>query len=368
MVLPIFSRRAILAGSLATPLGAIAARGGRSEQRVTLLGQSLIQQDLCALDWPGRDAIQAHLSAGGVVFTDLETAIHGAGDVVPTRAGEVLHAAPASVIDCLRTLGVSLVATSNNHAWDLGTPGVLAALTALDARGLSHAGSGRNLDTATTAGFAGVGRGRVALVAAAAGAIREGAAATATRSGVNELRRDASQGLNTEDIARTLDAIRAARRGGGAVIAYLHNHYWEADPAVTPEWQRDYARRCIDAGASIFVAHGPPLLQGIERYKGIPLLHGLGSFIFQTRKPQGSYDARTWESLMVDVTFRYGAFVRASATPLRLDSMKEANGEFTSGVPSFAGPLDGVAITTRLADLSMKLGTKVSVIAGQIQL
>lgn len=368
MVQPHFSRRAVLAAAIGAPFGAVAARKVPEEQHVVLLGQSLIQQDVCALDWPERDAVRGRLAAAAAVFSDLETAIEGAADAVPTRVSEVLHAAPATVIDCLRSLGVSLVATSNNHAWDLGAAGILAALDALDVRGMAHAGSGRTIDAAAAAGVANTSRGRVALIAAAAGAIRDGAAATATRPGVNELRRDARQALNTDDVARTLDAIRAARRSSATVIAYLHNHYWETDPAVTPEWQRDYARRCVDAGAAIFVAHGPPLLQGIERYKGTLLLHGLGSFIFQTRKAEGSYNSKTWESLMVDVIFRNGAFVRASATPLRLDSRKNADGEFTRGVPSFASRSDGAEIGTHLAGLSMRLGTKISMINGVVQL
>lgn len=343
-------RRTILAAGLALPAWRIGAVVRSRDVRMALLGQCLIQQDLRQAAWPGRAAIAALLKPADTVFTDLETAIAGAG-LVPTRQGEVLHVAPPAVIDCLADLGVNLVATSNNHAWDLGTPGIMNALAALDARHLAHAGSGRDLATANAAAV----HGKVALVAAAAGAIRDGAAATATRPGVNELRRDTDGALLGEDVARVLASIAAARRGGATVIAYLHNHYWEADPADTPAWQRAYARQCIDAGAAVFVAHGPPLLQGIERYKGAPLFHGLGSLIFQTRKTAG-YGAEAWQSLAVDARFRDGRFVDARLTPIRLDGARDTDAEFVRGIPAIAHGAEAATILQRVATLSAKLG------------
>ena len=155
-------RRTILAAGLALPAWRIGAVARSRDVRVALLGQCLIQQDLRQATWPGRAGIAALLRPANTVFTDLETAIAGAG-LVPTRESEVLHVAPPAVIDCLTELGVNLVATSNNHAWDLGTPGIVNVLAELDARHLAHAGSGRDL----TAASAGAVHGNAALVAAA---------------------------------------------------------------------------------------------------------------------------------------------------------------------------------------------------------
>ena len=329
-------RRSLLGGALA--LGALPARAApaRRDQRIVLLGQSLIQQDLCALPWPGMAAIRRALRGADVVFTDLETAIDGPGAGPPTRVGEVLHAAPPSVIDCLKSLGVTMVTTANNHAWDLGSGGILAAIAALDQRGIVHAGTGRDLATASAAAVQRTAAGDVALVAAAAGAIREGAAATPARPGVAELRRLASGALDAGDVARTLGSIRAARAGGATVLFCLHNHYWEPVQADTPDWQRQFARQCIDAGAAAFVAHGTPLMQGMERHNGAPVFHGLGNFIFQTRKADGFYKPPTWSSLIVDARFRSGRFTGARLIPVRLEESK-AGGEYSRGYPTISG-------------------------------
>ena len=361
-------RRTVIAGGIVLsavgPAAALArqAKADPRDLRVALLGQSLIQQDVCAAPWPGRAEIAALLKPADAVFTDLETAILTPMAGVPTRQGEVLHAAPPVVIDCLRGLGVSIVATSNNHAWDLGTPGIGATLAELDARHMFHAGSGPDLASATMATVQPTRHGGVALVAAAAGAIRDGAAATPARAGVNELRRGADGALDPADVARTLDAIRGAHRQGNTVIAYLHNHYWEKDPAVTPEWQRTYARQCVDAGAAIFVAHGPPLLQGIECYKGAPLLHGLGSLIFQTRKTAGAYGPANWQSLIVDARFRDRAFAGARVIPVLLDESRPTpDAEYTSGVPAIARGNDGRNICRHVAEMSARMGCEIAV-------
>ena len=274
------------------------------------------------------------LGRADCVFTDLETAIGGDGDDTPTRQGEVLHVAAPEVIDCLRSLGVTMVTTANNHAWDLGASGIERAVRELDRRGIVHAGSGTNLDAASAAAVQRTRAGRVALVAAAAGAIREGAAASIVRPGVCELRRDAAGRLVEEDVLRTIGAIRRAKTVGATVIACLHNHYWEPDPTRTPEWQRDLAHRWIDAGASMFVGHGPTVIQGVELYRGAPLFHGLGSFIFQTRKPEGSYGPATWRSVLVEAVFDEGTFVRARLRPLGLNSARATpEATFTQGTP-----------------------------------
>jgi poly-gamma-glutamate capsule biosynthesis protein CapA/YwtB (metallophosphatase superfamily) len=303
--------------------------------RVVLLGQSLVQQDICTLGWPSLPDIQARFAGADVVFTDLETAIAVPGNGTPMRSGEVLHAAAPNVLDCLKIAGVTMVTTANNHAWDMGSGGILAAIDALDVRGIAHAGSGADLARASAAGVQATPHGAFALVSAAAGAIRDGAAATVTRPGVAELRRLASGELDPGDVARTLAAIRAARAGGATVLFCLHNHYWEAEQSVTPAWQRRLARAAIDAGAAAFVGHGVPLMQGSETYRGAPLYHGLGNFIFQTRKPDAAYGAATWRSMIVDARFRDGRFLGATLIPVVLEADK-AGGEFSRGYPVIA--------------------------------
>lgn len=51
---------------------------------------------------------------------------------------------------------------------------------------------------------------------------------------------------------------------------------------MPPESLQIFSRRCIDAGASAVLGHGPHELRGIERYKNGIIFYSLGNFIFET--------------------------------------------------------------------------------------
>ena len=54
-------------------------------------------------------------------------------------------------------------------------------------------------------------------------------------------------------------------------------------PASFPE---EFAHFSIDQGCSLFFAHGPHFLRGIEIYKNRPIFYSLGNFIFQNETVQ----------------------------------------------------------------------------------
>lgn len=362
------SRRQWLFSALTLPSLGLADNRTRSDAlRVAFLGQCLIRHDLRERPWPGFRPLQRRLRQHDVVFSDLETVIAGPRAGAPTRALETVHTADAVALDCLRDFGITILATGNNHSFDVGTGGVLDTIDALRARGMPFAGTGVNLAAAAAAGCQDTPRGRVALVAAAAGMIRPGGAATEDRAGVHELRAAPGGGLERADVGRMLASIRTAAASADVVIAYLHNHLWEAEIEHTSEWQREFARRCIDAGAAAFCAHGTPLLQGIELYSGAPLFHGLGSFIFQTRKGDDAYGDANWESVIAECRFEAGRFAAAALVPVQLARIGVAGPEdlATRGRPSPANRIAARETLTRLAALSARLDYRLRIDGGR---
>lgn len=331
------------------------------ELKLALLGQTLIQHALPPDRWPDRSAIEKLLSPFDAGFTNLETVILGPRAGAPTREPLTVHAAATDVLDTLKTLHISILATSNNHAFDLGTGGVLDTMTALRDARLPFAGTGSNLDEASAPALLATSQGTVALVAFATGKIREGGAATASRPGVNELRRTAEGAVNEDDARRILLAIGAARRSGATVIAYHHNHDWEQNPVDVPAWQRGFAKACADSGASVFVGHGVPMLQAIEVYNGVPLFYGLGNFIFQTAKAVGEYGPESWQGLIANCAFTEGRCSAVLLTPLTLNEIGLNGPEDleSRGAPSPAKEATAAAIFERLTDLSRPLGSRI---------
>lgn len=327
--------------------------------RLNLLGQALIRGDLRAPPWPGLAELAAMLARADLCFSDLETALRSPSAEAPTREGVFLHAADPAVLDVLEDLSVSLLATANNHVWDLGGGGIIGMLDELDRRGFAHAGAGADLAAAAVPAYRRTAAGTVALVAAASGAIRPGAAASPIRAGVNELRRDGDGALHPGDLARILGAIAEAAGKADIVLAYHHNHILEAGGRCTPQWQRDFAHRCVDAGASLYVSHGAPLLHGIEIYRGRPIFYDLGNLIFQTATAEGHYDEMAWQSVVAECRFERRRFVDMTLTPLQLNprGIGGAGDLATRGRPSIAKGEGANSILDRLAELSQPFGT-----------
>ncbi len=105
--------------------------------------------------------------------------------------------------------------------------------------------------------------------------------------------------IDEGDMSRNLAAIASAAEKGCLVIAYLHHHHWASDWHQVPDWVGSIAKRCIDAGASMFVSHGAPVLQPVEVYRRRPIFYSLGNFIFHVRSENSLWTApEVWESVI----------------------------------------------------------------------
>ena len=81
-----------------------------------------------------------------------------------------------------------------------------------------------------------------------------------------------------------LAQIAECHASGDKVVVLIH---WGIERDEMPqEYQRALARRYIDAGADLVIGSHPHVLQGIEYYKGKPILYSLGNFVFGSVIPQ----------------------------------------------------------------------------------
>lgn len=358
-------RRTLSAGAIAATTAGVSTLSGRScsalaedkpELHLAAVGQALIDHDLRELPYPGYDELARHLRQADIRFTNLETAIYTPAVRDPHKRGTMFsHAAEPAVLDCLQELGFNLLSLANNHRHDLGMDGMFDAMREVEKRGIVHAGTGENLEKATRhATIATPQAATLAIVAMASGAIREAHFAAEDRPGVNHLMLDKSRAqLDPNDARRNLQAIEQAAKQADYVLAYHHDHYWAEDPQDTPEWKKAWARACIDAGASLFVGHGVPQLQGIEIYKQRPIFYGLGNFIFHTRTEPGYYSNVAWESVVADCRFSHGRLQSLELRPVRLTEGKAGENFLkTRGRPRFVHGEQGDLILRRLANLS----------------
>ncbi len=171
--------------------------------------------------------------------------------------------------------------------------------------------------------------------------------------------------VDEADTARNLAAITSAAVEGYLVIAYLHHHHWASDWYQVPEWVGAFAKKCIDAGAAMFVSHGAPVLQPVEIYRQRPIFYSLGNFIFHVRSEKSPWMAReVWESVIGLCSFgddgklvgmSFHPIVIGGAEPSRTDALEQRL------APELARGDDAERILRRFQEHSAKVGTNIEI-------
>ncbi|NEI74880.1 capsule biosynthesis protein CapA [Rhizobium lusitanum] len=120
---------------------------------VAVTGQSLIHRDIRNCGDPAFLRIVDILKRADIAFTNFEGTILGRHGGSPMK-GSYFGCSDPFVLDALKQSGFNALALANNHAFDLGSPGVLSTLEEVSARGFLHAGIGLDRDHASTPGKA----------------------------------------------------------------------------------------------------------------------------------------------------------------------------------------------------------------------
>ncbi len=131
---------------------------------LVLSGQSRIARDVRQSGSEGFSATLDFLRAADLAFTNFENTILGRHGGFPVKTGYRVPPG-ADVLDALAWTGFRALSLANNHAFDLGPPGILSTLEDVAARGFLHAGTGADAGSAARPGFLDTVAGRIALVA-----------------------------------------------------------------------------------------------------------------------------------------------------------------------------------------------------------
>jgi poly-gamma-glutamate synthesis protein (capsule biosynthesis protein) len=339
--------------------------------------------------------------------------------------------------------GFDMVSRANNHTGDYGVEGLRLTTRYVEAAGLVHAGAGETLIEAREPRFLETAGGRVALISVAstfpdhsrAGMPR---GSIPGRPGLNPLRYDTTyvttaEGLvalgqalqtaglgrgggrgggpatslnvlgtrvvvgdepgirtspNEDDTAAIAAAVRSAARLADYTIVTIHAHEGDRNRLVPAQFLVTFARAMVEAGADVFVGHGPHVLRGIEIYKGKPILYSLGDFIFQNetllRLPSENYesydlgteshvadfngrryrddtsgfpaDPLIWEAVIAIPVFQDGSVVELALHPISLGFGKPPS---QRGRPMLADETLGRKIIGDVTRLSEPFGTRI---------
>ncbi|MDQ1199190.1 CapA family protein [Agrobacterium sp. SORGH_AS 787] len=198
---------------------------------VAVTGQSLIKHDIRNIDAAGFKAVQNILRKADLSFTNFESTILGDQGGWPLK-GSFFGCSQPTVLDALADTGFGALALSNNHAFDLGPPGILATLDEVERRGMLHAGIGRDHRQAAQAGRRVVGKKHVAMVAMDGGPgpdlmyAADGDDRRPARPGINRLK--LSQLIEVDD--RAFEDLTVFRDKVGYTAIDLSNDSQPNDP------------------------------------------------------------------------------------------------------------------------------------------
>jgi poly-gamma-glutamate capsule biosynthesis protein CapA/YwtB (metallophosphatase superfamily) len=109
-------------------------------------------------------ALRDLLNNADASFANLEGSVRNWDEGTPGITVGTYMTTPPELLDEVKWLGIKIVSCANNHAYDYGEAGLLATIRHLDATGIPHSGSGRNLAEARAPAFLDTPRGRIALV------------------------------------------------------------------------------------------------------------------------------------------------------------------------------------------------------------
>ena len=192
--------------------------------------------------------------------------------------------------------------------------------------------------------------------------------------------------VNAIDMARTENTIKKALLECENVIVNIHSHEIKHDTDDEPDdFLIEFARRCIDVGASAVIGTGTHQLKAVEIYKEKPIFYSLGNFIFQSdmvfcmpddfrekyKMPYGltareqiaeraklgngglHTDVNNFRSLMPFMTFEDGKLTELMLYPLRLD--------MHTGLPALADEKETKIIYDYLCERNKQFGTIINI-------
>lgn len=244
------------------------------------------------------------------LFGNLECCLSKRGEKWPDKTF-YFRANPDWVVPALRAVGTSWVSLANNHILDFGTPALADTRNSLSAVNIGHAGAGPDWAAATAPSLVRAGPLDVAVLAFT-DRFREYRAGE-SEAGTAYLRLDKKHGKTRHTCRRVLEKATAA--GPDLIVASLHwGPNWEVTPSSS---QRQFARWLVDQGVDLVHGHSAHVVQGIECYRGRPILYDTGDFVDDySIKPEFRND----RSFLFVLEIRDGELDALRLVPVEIDT------------------------------------------------
>jgi poly-gamma-glutamate capsule biosynthesis protein CapA/YwtB (metallophosphatase superfamily) len=247
------------------------------------------------------------LQRADLVYANLEGTLvpsQGSDGDIPDKNGWTHPGQSAPAV--LKASNIKVVGLANNVAY--GRKNIVESMRVLEAQGIAHTGAGRNLDQAHKPAIVERKGVKFGFLQYTARWYREDEQiATATAPGVARMLSRDGVTIDAGDLDRMRTDVRKLRSQVDVVVVSHHNRdggtpvqFAPASPAPrgqtrpdrtrAEEYQKQFARAALDTGADLVFGHGTHTVQGVEVYKGKPILYAIGHSAFDQPGYEDSKD------------------------------------------------------------------------------
>ncbi len=241
--------------------------------------EALLSYGKAALVWEG---VKPVLDAHDLNIANLECPLTSAHTSI-TKYGGHLRAAPECAAG-IRLGGFQALTLANNHIMDMGEAGLQESLEVCHSAGLQTVGAGKNLEEAVQPLIVPVKGTRVVILSFAE---HEFSIASPRRGGAWPL-----------DLIDNYRQIAEARRQADILLVIIHGGN-EGYPLPSPR----LVKTChffAEIGANAVICLHSHTASGMEMYQGVPIIYGIGNFLFDVPGQPTSWYQGMLVSLQVE--------------------------------------------------------------------
>jgi len=244
--------------------------------------------------------IAGYLKGADIVFANLEGPISDKG----IKVGSIysFRHKPESM-EGLNYAGFNVISLANNHAFDYGREALEDCLTRLSNVGIDYVGAGFSEDETYSPLIKEIKDTKIGFLAYT-NLGPETWKARGDNSGI--------AWIDGSELSRAKLEIEEAKSEVDILIVSLHaGEEYQETPA---QFQVDFAKMAIDAGADIIAGHHPHVVQPNEKYKEGWIFYSLGNFIFD----QG-FSEETMKGQIVEILIKDGEIKKVNPKEVKIN-------------------------------------------------
>jgi poly-gamma-glutamate capsule biosynthesis protein CapA/YwtB (metallophosphatase superfamily) len=255
--------------------------------RITAVGDIMLGRGVGSrLEKQGKGYVYAFekvadiLKEGDIVFGNLEGPISDKTHSLTAlskenKGGKYVLKNKIAAFEAIKYAGFNMLSLANNHILDYYDKALFDTFEILDQNGIAYSGAGRNLEEAREAAIVEKNGIKIGLLSYTdmAEYVYSGNPSISFIAGENKA---GVAPRKLEYIRQDIGKVR-----GNVDILIISLHWGIEESFEVSSEQVEFAHELIDTGADVILGHHPHQFQGIEIYKGKPIIYSLAYPLIQ---------------------------------------------------------------------------------------